>query len=89
MEDLKAITAGKYIPEAGAVYTMLRRMEDRSLLTSKWEKKETGADRRVYTLSESGLKALKEGLKMVKARRELMDGLVKYYDDNFSQQGGT
>ena len=84
MEELEKITSEKYIPEPGAVYTMLRRMEERSLVTSEWEKKETGADRRVYTLTKAGVEALKEGLEMVKKRRQLMDCLVQFYDANFS-----
>jgi len=92
IEELERITLEKYIPEPGAVYTMLRRMNKRGLLTSEWEKKEAGADRRVYTLTEAGVKALREGLEMVKKRRELLDGLVQFYDANFlgrANGGGT
>jgi len=88
MEELEKITAEKYIPEPGAVYTMLRRMEERSLVTSEWEKKETGADRRVYTLTEAGVRVLKEGLEMVKRRRQLMDNLVQFYDAQFAKKEG-
>jgi DNA-binding PadR family transcriptional regulator len=90
MEELERITSMKYIPEPGAVYTMLRRMDERGLMTSEWERKETGADRRVYTLTEAGVKALKEGLKTVKRRRQLMDGLVQFYDAHFAgkEEGG-
>ena len=83
MEELEKITAKKYIPEPGAIYTMLRRMEDRNVVTSEWEKKDAGADRRVYTITEKGVKVLKEGLEMVKSRRELMASLVQFYDANF------
>ena len=86
MEELERITAEKYIPEPGAVYTMLRRMEERSLVTSEWEKKETGADRRVYTITETGVKVLKEGIEMVKSRRQLMDSLVQFHDTHFSEK---
>jgi len=92
MEELERITAEKYIPEPGAIYTMLRRMEEHSLVTSEWKKKETGADRRVYTLTEAGVRVLKEGLEMVKRRRQLMDSLVQFYDANFAEKtegGGT
>ena len=87
MDELERITAEKYIPESGAVYTMLRRMEERRLLTSEWERKESGADRRVYTLTEAGVKVLKEGLEMVKKRRQLMDSLVQFYDTHFAENG--
>ena len=86
MEELERITAEKYIPEPGAVYTMLRRMDERGIVTSEWEKKETGADRRVYTITEAGVKVLKEGLEMVKRRRQLMDSLVQFYDEHFAQE---
>ena len=86
MEELERITAEKYIPEPGAVYTMLRRMEERSLVTSEWEKKGTGADRRVYTITEAGGKVLKEGLEMGKRRRQLLDSLVQFYDEHFAQE---
>jgi PadR family transcriptional regulator PadR len=86
MDELGKITAEKYIPEPGAIYTMLRRMDDRGAVTSEWEKKEAGADRRVYTITEKGTKILKEGLEMVKRRRELMDSLVQYYEANFADK---
>ena len=86
MEELEKITSKKYIPEPGAIYTILRRMEERSLVTSEWEKKEAGADRRVYTITQAGVKILKEGLEMVKGRRQLMDNLVQFYDSHFIDQ---
>jgi DNA-binding PadR family transcriptional regulator len=86
MAELEKITAEKYIPEPGAIYTMLRRMEERSLVTSEWEKKEACADRRVYTITETGVKVLKEGIEMVKSRRQLMDSLVQFYDTHFSEK---
>jgi len=85
MEELERITSEKYIPEPGAVYTLLRRMEERGLLASKWEKKDSKTDRRVYTLTEDGVRVLREGLEMVKKRKQLMDGLIKFYDANFGE----
>lgn len=86
MEELEKITAEKYIPEPGAVYTILRRMDERGVVTSEWEKNETGADRRVYTITEVGVKVLKERLEMVKRRSQLMDSLVQYYDIHFMEK---
>ena len=90
-EELEKITLKKYNPEPGAIYTMLRRMDERGLVTSEWAKKETGADRRVYTLTDVGVKFLREGLEMVKKRRQLIDSLVQFYDANFTerQEGGN
>jgi PadR family transcriptional regulator PadR len=86
MEELEKITAEKYIPEPGAVYTILRRMDERGVVTSEWEKNETGADRRVYTITEVGVKVLKERLELVKRRSQLMDSLVQYYDTHFMEK---
>jgi DNA-binding PadR family transcriptional regulator len=86
MGELERITSERYIPEPGAVYTMLRRMEEKGFVTSEWEKKETGVDRRVYTLTDAGVKVLKEGLEMVKRRRQLMNSLVQFYDAHFIEK---
>ena len=88
MDELERITSEGYTPEPGAVYTILRRMEDMSLVVSEWEKKNSGADRRVYTLTEDGKKFLKEGLEMVKKRRRLMDNLIRFYNKNFGEKRG-
>ena len=88
MEELGKITSEKYIPEPGAIYTMLRRMEERGMVTSEWEKKEAGADRRVYTLTDAGVRVLKEGLEMVKKRRQVIDSLLQFYDANFAEKTG-
>ena len=86
MEELEKLTSEKYIPEPGAIYTMLRRMEERGMVTSEWEKKEAGADRRVYTLTDAGVRVLKEGLEMVKKRRQVIDSLLQFYDANFAEK---
>lgn len=86
MDELKRITSEGYVPEPGALYTILRRMEDRGLAISDWEKKDSGADRRVYTLTKAGKKTLKEGLEMVKKRKQLMDGLIRFYEVSFGKR---
>jgi PadR family transcriptional regulator PadR len=83
MDELQKMTSQEYNPKTGAIYTMLRRMEERGLVTSQWEKNETCADRRIYTLTENGINFLKEGIEMVKSRRELMEKLVQFYDATF------
>lgn len=90
MDDVEKLTGGRYIPEPGALYTMLRRLEVRGLVVSEWEKKDKGADRRVYTLTKEGKAALKEGLKMLKKRQELMDQLVQFYEQELAddEKGG-
>jgi len=86
MDELERITLEKYNPESGAVYTMLRRMEEKGFVTSEWKKKESRVDRRVYTLTDVGVRVLQEGLEMVKKRSQLMDSLVQFYDTNFTEK---
>jgi DNA-binding PadR family transcriptional regulator len=69
--------------ESGAVYTILRRMESRGLLTSRWEKIKSRADRRVYQITDEGIKALKTGLETIVRRQSLMENLVTYYNEQF------
>jgi len=85
MEGLRNFTSNEYAPEPGAIYTMLRRLEQRGLLTSRWEKKSSRTDRRVYTITEDGKQFLSDGLQMVKRRRPLMNDLVRFFDDNFAE----
>jgi len=83
MDELEKITSEKYKPGPGTVYTLLRRMEKRGLLVSKWISNISGADRREYTITESGVNVLKKKLELVKSRKQLMNGLIKFYDSQF------
>ena len=69
--------------EAGSVYTILRRMEHHGLITSEWEGKETGVDRRVYTVTPLGAEVLENGLKVMLQRKALLDDLASYYKQHF------
>ena len=86
MDELRKFTMNEYAPEPGAIYTMLRRLEQRGFLASRWEKKASRADRRVYTITKEGEAFLRDGLRMVKRRRQLMDDLVRFHDDNFEDK---
>jgi DNA-binding PadR family transcriptional regulator len=86
MEGLRKFTMNEYAPEPGAIYTMLRRLEQKGLVTSRWEKRVSRLDRRVYTITKEGEAFLKEGLRMVKRRRPLMDDLVRFHDNNFEDK---
>jgi len=71
--------------EPGAIYITLRRMEHRGLLTSRWEEKESGPDRRIYTLTEEGRRVLKAGLEAVKLQKVVLEDLTNYYETHFKQ----
>ncbi|MBM3291547.1 PadR family transcriptional regulator [Candidatus Bathyarchaeota archaeon] len=74
--------------EAGSVYTILRRMEHHGLITSVWEEKASGPDRRVYTISTEGSEILKSGLEIMLKRKALLDDLAEYYKQKFQSKEG-
>jgi DNA-binding PadR family transcriptional regulator len=88
LEEIERRSAGCHRLEPGSLYTILRRMEERGLLKSKWEKIETGPDRRVYKVTDNGAKVLEGGLAMIVRRKALMNDLVEFYKKHFEGKGG-
>ncbi len=72
--------------ETGSIYTILKRMEMRGLLTSQETRSETGRARKVYEVTQMGVEALKSGLEAVNRRKKLMDELASFYEETF--EGG-
>lgn len=83
MDELKKLTSNEYAAESGVIYTMLRRLERRGLVASRWKKQASRVDRRVYTITEKGKMFLMESLKMVKSRKILMDSLIQFHSETF------
>ncbi len=85
LEEIEYRSCGFHKLEPGSIYTLLRRMEERGLLQSKWEKTEGSPDRRVYTLTDRGIEALKNGLASIVKRKQLFDDLAQFYHDKFKE----
>jgi DNA-binding PadR family transcriptional regulator len=85
LEEIEERSYGCHRLEPGSIYTLLRRMEERGLLESKWEKREEGLDRRVYRLSSKGVEALKMGLTSIVKRKRLFEDLLNFYYENFEK----
>lgn len=90
LEEIEERSCGRHKLEPGSIYTLLRRMEEKGLLESKWEKVESGPERRIYTLTDRGVEALRTGLKSIVKRKRLFDDLVNFYHKNFEKtaEGG-
>jgi len=90
LEEIEERSCGCHKLEPGAIYTLLRRMEEKGLLKSKWEKIEGSLDRRVYSLTDKGVEALKMGLTSIVKRRKMFNDLIKFYHENFEkpEKGG-
>jgi len=83
---IEQVTKGSYIPKPGAIYTILRRMEKKGLLTSQWKERVGKRDRRVYNITEKGENLLKNRLKTMKKRMKLLELMVSYYDSVFLEK---
>ena len=81
MEARGYVQSGRF--ETGSVYTILNRMEKRGLLSSVKSAGETGRIRRIYSITEAGVEALKRGLEGVIHRKTIMDELADYYRQHF------
>ena len=57
----------------GTVYPVLHRMEQRGLVTSKWETVDTGRPRKYYYVSRSGKRQLASAQEQWAALQELMN----------------
>ena len=90
LEEIKIRSHGCHKLEPGSIYTLLRRMEERGLLESKWERVEGGPDRRIYKLTNKGVEALKMGLTSIVKRKRLFEDLMNFYHENFetAKDGG-
>lgn len=60
MERLRERSGGEFDLPEGTIYPLLRRLEARSLLTSRWETA-SGRERRVYKLTSGGRKQIAQG----------------------------
>ncbi len=85
LEEIEEKSCGCHKLESGSIYTLLRRMEERGLLESRWEKVEGGPERRVYTVTKNGVEALRRGLSSIVKRKLLFDDLTRFYEEHFGK----
>ncbi|MBT3283936.1 PadR family transcriptional regulator [Candidatus Bathyarchaeota archaeon] len=69
--------------KTGSLYTILNRMENKEILTSKHEESEAGRPRRVYSITENGREHLKNGLQYMLRRKKFLDEMEEYYRLHF------
>src|SRR5262249_62216212 len=56
--EIRRRSGGAFDLPEGTVYPVLHRLEQKGLLGSRWTRAETGRERRVYSLTRSGHRAL-------------------------------
>jgi PadR family transcriptional regulator, regulatory protein PadR len=84
LNEIEVRSCGCHKLEPGSIYTILRRMEEKGLLASQWEKGDSGPDRRVYTVTDKGAEFLKAGLSTMVRRKQLFDDLIEFYERRFT-----
>jgi PadR family transcriptional regulator PadR len=87
LNEIEERSCGCHKLEPGSIYTVLRRMEEKGLLVSTWERVNSGPDRRIYTVTEQGADVLRRGLSAIVQRRELFDDLIAFYKRRFKNTG--
>lgn len=65
--------------EPGAVYRMLRQLEDAEMVESQWDTSKPGPARRRYTLTKDGDEHLGEWSQLITHRREEMDRFLSEF----------
>lgn len=64
----------------GSLYRTLRKMEKDSLVTSCWEEGRQGPRKRVYQITDTGKRNLKNWIEILKKRRKRISKLMNHYE---------
>ncbi len=64
----------------GMIYRHLRQMEEDNLVKSEWETKETGAAKRIYTITEEGKEVLSLWIAYMKDKADKLYNFVQMYE---------
>lgn len=60
IQRIEHLSAGGLTWEDSTLYPVLHRMENQGLLTSSWQRAETGRRRKYYAITDKGLQALEK-----------------------------
>ena len=85
LENRGFVRSGRF--KTGSIYTILKRMEHRELLTSEEGKSESGRTIKTYEVTPKGVEALKMGLRGVLRRKQILDDLASFYQEQFQGEG--
>ncbi|MBC7098959.1 helix-turn-helix transcriptional regulator [Candidatus Bipolaricaulota bacterium] len=57
IQTIAKCTKGHWVPKAGTIYPILRRLEGRGFVKGEWSSKTAGPSRRYYTITPAGKQA--------------------------------
>ncbi len=84
LEGRGFVVQGRF--RTGSIYTILKRMEHRGLLSSEEGRSESGRPRKTYEVTPMGVEALKMGLRGIIRRKQIMDDLASFYREQFPDE---
>lgn len=80
IQSFRLKTGGKWIPKAGTIYPILRRLEERGFVKSEWAAKAGGPSRRYYKITPGGKKAAEAAFS---EWRKSMEGFKEFLHELF------
>lgn len=69
------------LPDTGAVYRKLRKMEDSGLVVSAWDEQDRGPRKRVYSITAQGSERLDAWVEAMRRRIEVLQGFLDLYEE--------
>lgn len=74
-------------PDVGTVYRNLRRLEVDGAVTSHWEEGDQGPQKRLYTLTPTGIELLQNWSVVMRRNRNVLDQFLQRYAERFEATG--
>ncbi len=65
----------------GMIYRHLRQMEDDNLVQSEWDTKQSGAAKRIYTITQEGEEILTHWIKFMTDKASKLNHFVQMYEN--------
>lgn len=81
MDKLKSFGFEGYLPDQTAIYKMLRNMEMKGLITSRWDTTGSGPARHVYEITSRGIEVLNSLASQIRDNIQI----YKNFIDTFEQ----
>lgn len=75
------VAMGLGMVDPATVYRTLRQLESEGLISSSWDPQESGAARRMYTLTEAGEEYLKVWARQLEQYQTVLDRFFELYNN--------
>lgn len=85
MESMNRLGLWEGVPDAGAVYRHLRRLEEEGLVRSHWSTGGPGPARRSYEITPEGIDYLHDWAVTIRRNKAALDTFLRRYEAIFGQ----